>query len=144
MAGFSRIADPKKEGSRKGPVSKAKAKAKAAATAASEPLETNLLLQTPAHVCKTCSQSTHDYEKDWRGCGKRYVKWHKTYTQQDGKVYAQSEECYYCFDTRRRSFFDTQAVLCENMDKCPPIADKCFKVLLIQYCVSTSFSIFFD
>ena len=66
----------------------------------------NKLLRSPAKECLSCNQTTHCYERDMAP-KVVYVKWVKTYIScTTGHPTPQGNECWFCYDTRRRFFTD--------------------------------------
>ena len=66
------------------------------------------LTRVPAKSCETCLQTTHNYEKDLLPAVEQLLKWHKIKINAQGDHYPAGNECYVCFDTRRRFFGDSQ------------------------------------
>ena len=58
----------------------------------------------PERVCDQCGQGTHAPDRDSNPDAPQWLMWHKTRQNSKGEVYPCGQECYKCFDTRRRYF----------------------------------------
>lgn len=88
-----------------------KQKPTAKASSATSSRQKNPFLSCPPKLCTSCEQTTHDYERDLAPT-LVYLKWQKTETsRRDGTIKPSGQECYYCFDTRRRYFTECQVDL---------------------------------
>lgn len=63
-------------------------------------------LQVEARVCSQCEQSAHEIDRDSHPDHPQRLAWHKIKKSSAGVSYPCGEECYKCFDARRR-FFST-------------------------------------
>lgn len=64
----------------------------------------NKWANAPARKCKQCLQTTHDIDRDSTPEQRQFVLWSKSGTTKTGCLYPTGEECYRCFDVRRRYF----------------------------------------
>ena len=77
-----------------------------------------------AVTCSTCSQNTHQYDRDYPQFKKQFLKWHKKHWS-NGVYVPSQKECYVCFDIRRRFFGQfTQKELDEKLDESSGLRDQ--------------------
>lgn len=66
---------------------------------------TNPLGAAPPKICRSCEQSSHDHDRDMdQQREDAFVTWAKTTRSARGVLMPAGEECYRCFDVRRRFF----------------------------------------
>ena len=78
----------------------------------------------PATACSICRQTTHEADRDF----KEFVRleWIQRHFTTDGAEHPSGNECYRCFNCRRRDFkeFKTLKNLVGKMEKDPSLRDK--------------------
>ena len=88
----------------------------------------NPLAFAAAKTCKSCEQNSHDLDRDANPDLSIFVAWAKTRDHKGHKAPC-GEECYRCFDVRRR-FFGLQSLddLLEKRRACPALDEKFFEL----------------
>ena len=85
----------------------------------------NRWLKVPAKACSICRQTTHEADRDFREFV--WLEWtQKRHFTKDGAEHPSGNECYRCFNCRRRHFkeFKTLKNLVGKMEKDPSLRDK--------------------
>ena len=84
----------------------------------------NKWLEVPAKACSICRQTTHEADRDFREFV--WLEWIQRHFTTDGAEHPSGNECYRCFNCRRRHFkeFKTLKNLAGKMEKDPSLRDK--------------------
>lgn len=69
-----------------------------------KPREQNPLGKAPPKICPNCEQSSHDVDRHSSPNHPVWVSWAKTVRNSKGTLCPSGEDCYRCFDVRRRFF----------------------------------------
>ena len=79
----------------------------------------------PAKQCHACLQTTHEIDRDCAEGKEEYLVWTKTRVNAQKELLPSGDECYRCFDTRRRYFkkHSMQDMIAKRKS-CRPLDDK--------------------
>ena len=71
----------------------------------------------PAKACTSCEQDTHHHDRDAPHGSPRFLRWLKKRMHADGRFVPSGDECYGCFQCRRKHFIDEQTKLPVTLEK---------------------------